>query len=301
MQKTGNYKSQFDELLVRRSIVDAAINEGAALPEDIIDNMYSNDAIVLLAQSPKNYANAILSRFRRETNSVRWIALSNLLGEIKEGRFPLVLMEDMKVIPVTALVHDPGNKGPGGIGGGYGHGINDFKIPAGFPPIGVYDILADYNNSVIPGPGIVHTFSGPHTIYITRRMINPGDMVEMRAPNASDSGFWPEDRPVQYRDDWNCFRWDFLSSYLNLPKENIYFHVDVSWINQKLYIESVRSYCSRILQKFDHILALLQDQNLISPSETDIFNISISLQISDIRSNKKVALPAIRIDRVIVQ
>jgi hypothetical protein len=189
-------------------------------------------------------------------------------------------------------VHDPEFRA-GGIGGGYGYGPNPCKIPAGFPPIAIYDI------SFVPGSGIVHTFSGPQTVYVTRRMINPGDMVEMRALNASDRGFWSDDRKFQsLGKDWNRLRWDFLSSFLNLPKEDIDFHVDISWINQKLYIENVRSYCSRILQKLDYILELLQEQNLILPSEADKFKISISLRIEDIRSNKTVALPAIRMDRV---
>jgi hypothetical protein len=122
LQKSDSYKSQLDEVLVRRSIVDAAINMGAALPENIINNLNSNDAIMLLAQAPKDYANAILFRFKSETNSVRWIALGNLLLEIKERRFPLVLMEDMKVVPVTVFVYDPGWRGEG-RGGGPGTGV----------------------------------------------------------------------------------------------------------------------------------------------------------------------------------
>jgi hypothetical protein len=113
LRKSESYEFQLDEVLVRRSIVDAAINMGAALPEEIINNMYINDAIVLFAQSPKNYANAILSRFTNEKNSARWLALGNLLLEIKARRFPFVLIKEMKVVPVTVCVHDPDYVGPG--------------------------------------------------------------------------------------------------------------------------------------------------------------------------------------------
>jgi hypothetical protein len=291
LRKSESYEFQLDEVLVRRCIVDAAINMGAALPEEIINNRYTNDAIVLFAQSPKNYANAILSRFTKETNTARWLALGNLLLEIKERRFPLVLIKEMKVVPVTVYVHDPDYVGPG-EGGRGGPGFNSVRIPEGFPPLGIYN----FTNAAVPGA--VHAFAGPRTVYVTRRMINPGYILS----SSSDSAFWPDDSSFFWGPrSWNPPRLEFLSSFLNLPKEDIYFHIDVSWSNKKQYVEAVRSYCSRILQKLDHILALLQDQNLISGSEANRIRVSITLSVSDDRSHKSVVLPAIHMDRVLLQ
>jgi hypothetical protein len=181
LQKTD--RSQFEEVLVRRSIVDAAINMGAELPEEIINNIYINDAVVLLAQSPQNYANAILSRFTNETNSARWLALGNLLLEIKERRLPLALIKDMKVIPVTVRVHDPEDKGTG-EGSTGGPGYIGVKIPEGFPSLGIYQ----FTNTLFSGAvQAVHIFMGPRTVYVTRRIINPGYILS----SSSDSAFWP--------------------------------------------------------------------------------------------------------------
>ncbi len=308
LQKTDRF--QFEEVLVRRSIVDAAINMGAALPEEIINKMYINDAIVLWAQSPQNYANAMLSRFANETNSARWLALGNLLLEIKERRLPLALIKDMKVIPVTVRVHDPEDVGPG-QGGSGGPGFISVKIPVGFPPLGIYYFM----NAPFPIPSaasargpddrrhspneVVHTFIGPRMVYVRRQMINPGDILS----GSSDSAFWPYgDREFFWLADfWNPLRLEFLSSFLNLPKDDIGFYIDVSWSNQKQYIETVRSHCNRILQKFDHIMALLQDQNLISDSEADKYRVRITLNVYDNRSRKTVLLPVIHMDRVLIQ
>jgi hypothetical protein len=303
-------KSESNECLVR-SILDAEIKMGAILPENTLKEIwgsYPNEATILLARAPRKYVKTILSYFTEQGICFRWLALGNLLLESKEPGFFLALMKDMMVIRVMAFVRDK-EEGRGGSGGS---GAYTLTVPASFPPVAVYEIstsssyathiIKNSQNAIQPIPdfssfkgplNVIHTFKGPHNAYATRWIIHPGESGMISHNSYFFVGAW----------DPNPYRLDYLSSFLKLPKDDITFSkvFDVSWRNPKQFTEDMGLHCSRILKKYDHMVALLRDKNLITPSEADMLKSSISLEIYDRRRDITVALPDISQNRVIVK
>ena len=275
-----------DESLLR-SVIDAEIRVWADLPTEILTSIYRrypDETTILLAQHPQNHVDLILSLFRDQRVSARWLALGNLLLETKAPGFPLVLMQELEKIHIIVSVHDPDDAG-GGTGGGWGEGAGEFRLPIGYPPVTVYSLVDHLTPELIA--------KGPRAIYAKKTVINPGESAEIH----NGGGF--------IRDYWesNAYRLEFLSSWFDLPKDDIrfnkYFRID--WKGPVRFAEDVTLLCSRILDKYDRILALLMDSNLISRSEAETLESRIFLKFTDFRRDKGIGLPEINLNRVVVE
>ncbi len=280
--------SGHDESLVR-SILDADIQMRAALPAKILASIcdrYPNETTILLAQSPQDYTDLTLSLFQKQGVSARWLALGNLLLQTKAPGFPLVLMQGMKQIPIVISVHDPGDGG-GGIGGSWGQGVGNFTVPVDFPPVAVYDL------SDRPDSDATAIAAGPHTIYAVKTVVHPGESIRVLNGGGSIADYW----------EINAYRLEYLLSFLALPGDDIRFnkYFSLDWRGPGEFAEEVRSLCSRTLQKYDQILTLLQDRNLVAPTEIKTLEGEISLRITDFRQDKTVAVPNIHMERVTVE
>jgi hypothetical protein len=277
-----------DQCLVR-SVLDAAIKMRADLPSKTlaaIYRRYPDETTILLAQSPQRHTDLIISLFQGQGVSTRWLALGDLLLGAKAPGFPLVLMQDLKQMHITVSVHDPNDAG-GGIGGGWGEGIEDFKVPIGYPPVTVYS-LSDRSS---PDAGIIA--KGPRTIYAIKAVINPGASARIQNGGGFISDYWES----------NAYRLEYLSSMLDLPKDDIQFnkHFTMVWNGPAQFAQDLTLLCDRILEKYDRILALLLDADLISRSEAETLESSIFLKFSDFRRDKNIELPEIDLNRVLIE
>lgn len=279
--------SSVDECLIR-SILDAEIRQGADLPTKILTKFYGrypNEVTILFARSPEKNADAILPLFERERSvTARWLALGDLLLEGKAHDFPLVLMRQMQRIHLSITLTDLQE---GGIGGSWGEGIDDLKVPIGFPPVCVYDL----SNKPIRGSIVIAT--GTHTIYASRTIVYAGQGITIRNGGGLVSDYW----------DSNAYRFEYLGSILGLAQNDTAFseHLVLRWNGAKQFIADVRSHCTGILQKYELIAALLQKKGLIARSDATDLQPEIALRISDLRKDKAVPLPEIQLPRVSVE
>ena len=280
--------SMSDECLVR-SALDAAIKIRANLPTKILAPLYDrypNEITILLAQSPQNHVDLILSLFRNQRVSARWLALGNLLLESKAPGFPLVLMQEMKQMQIVVSVHDPNHKG-GGTGGSWGQGAGSFKVPMGYPPVTIYD----FSDRTIPDAMVIA--KGPHTIYATQTIIHPGNSAWILNGGGSIADYWES----------NAYRLEYISSLLNLPRDDINFnkYYPIEWNRSRQFIDDVTHLCSSILNKYDKIAILLRDAKLISQFEADTLANTIYLIFVDFRRDKTTELPDINLSRVVIE
>ncbi|MBZ5500454.1 MAG: hypothetical protein LAP85_29010 [Acidobacteriia bacterium] len=281
--------STLDECLLR-SMLGAEIRLGGDAPINVLTKLYEsypNEVTLLFARSSQKNADAILPLFEKEkTVTARWLALGDLLLEGKARHFPLVLMRQMQRIDLSIAVTD--FAGEGGIGGSLGEGIDEFKVPIGFPPIAIHDL------SIQPKRDATVIATGPRTIYANETIVHPGESITVRNGGGFVFDYW----------DSNAYRYEYLAAVLEeLPKYETAFrrHLNLTWNGQKQFIADVNSHCSERLQKYDLILSLLQKKDLIAPSDARTLQPKIILNISDFRRNKAVPLPEIHLPQVTVE
>ncbi len=272
-----------DECLVRSAIY-AEIKMKDDLSTEILASIYHrypDETTILLSQSPKEHIDLILSLFKNQSGSARWLALGNLLLQTKAPGFASVLMQELKQMHIVVFVHDPYDAG-GGIGGGWGEGIEDFRVPMGYPPISVYGLTDHLTPDLIA--------KGPKPIYATETVINPGESAQLGNGGGRLADYWES----------NAYRLEFLSSWLDLPKDEIQFnkYFSMVWNGPVQFTEEITLLCDRILEKYDRILSLLLDAGLISRSEVETLESSIALEFMDFRRDKTIELPVINWNRV---
>jgi hypothetical protein len=276
-----------DECLVR-SAIEAEIRMRADLPTSLLAEIYGkypDETTILLAQSPENHIDLILSLFQNQGVSARWLALGNLLLEAKAPGFPLALIQDLKRIHIVVSVRDPTDRG-GGFGGGWGQGAGDFNVPIGYPPVTVH------NFSDRSSPDATVIAKGTHSIYATQTIIYPGESARIGNGGGFIADYWES----------NAYRLEYLSSLLHLPQDDIRFnkYFTLDWNGPIQFMEDVTALCSRILEKYDRILARLQDDDLISRADAETLENSILVKFNDVRRDKNLELPNINLNRVAI-
>jgi hypothetical protein len=274
---------------VVRSMLDAEIKMRTPLPQEILTKIYSSypdEGTILFAQSPSRYPRSILRLFQGERVNARWLALGDMLLEMQAPGFPLVLMQQIKRIDLYVSVIDP-KQGEGGVGGSWGEGIDELKVPIDFPPITVYSL------SERPKRDAFIIATGPRTIFAIRTVVRPGGNTTIRNGGGYLNGYW----------DPNVYRLEYLSSMLAVPIDDIKFgrQTRIEWSGPEQFSRDVYSHCNQILQKYDRITSLLQDKGLLTPSDVSSLEPSIRLRISDFRKDKTRPLPEIQLDKVIVE
>ncbi len=165
--------------------------------------------------------------------------------------------------------------------------MEDFKVPLGYPPVTLYSF------SVHPTPDASIVAKGPQTIYAVRSVVNPGESARIGNDGGFISDYWES----------NSYRLEYLSSLLDLPEDDIQFnkYFSMVWYGPAQYAQDITLLCSRMLNKYDRILALLQDAGLISRSEAETLESSILVNLTDFRKDKKIKLPEINLNRVIIK
>src|SRR5262249_37818130 len=149
------------------------------------------EVLILLAKSPRDNAQALLSLAQDRITRVRWLAVCNLLTEIKEPKFAALLLKDLK-IDASVVVSEDGNVGVGegsswvACGGGAA-----FSVPDDYPPAALYT-LTQYATR-----GAVVAAPGKHAIYYERRVVQPG-LRNQVSVGGGDSGGDKDERRAEY-------------------------------------------------------------------------------------------------------
>jgi hypothetical protein len=274
-------KSQQHDCLIR-SILEAAIQMGAVLPESTLRKFfryYHNEVAIIIAAAPEKYTEMMLSIFREKLSGDWWFAVGNMLLNTRTPEFPLILMQDMKQIPLIANV--------GGASGGSWSGACRFiTVPSNYPPVIAYS-LWDF-----PHPDVTITFEGPTTVYAIPHVYNPGYQYEYCTDDSLAHGLDP-----------NLHRQRYLSSFLELPEDDITFskRFTVYWEGPEQYKEVLTTRCNKMLTKYDQMVGLLLRRGVLTESQAESLKCTISLKIYDTRLDKSVPLPEFSLDRVVIE
>jgi hypothetical protein len=270
-------KIQNDECLVH-SLLEAEIQLEAVLPESTLATIckrYPGEATILFSRAPEKYTNTILSLFTGHEVGSRWLALGNMLLAIRTPKFPLLLMQQMEKVSVYVTIEDllPGGQGQGGS---YGRGgMGPTTVPSNYPPVVFYSFSDKPNSSAIV------TFKGPTAIYAIPAVVQPGDKYTSSYRENNFYTPWDAENP-------NPFRVQYLSSFLELPNDDISFskYLYMEWEGPEQYKEALRLYLNGITGKFNRMAGLLLNKGFITPLQANDLKIGIFLRLQDFRSDK---------------
>ncbi|MFQ5741674.1 MAG: hypothetical protein ACE5JX_21965 [Acidobacteriota bacterium] len=280
----GDLQESFD-----RGLLDALVELDAPLSPDNLSRIYRrhpDTGIVLLSRFPRDHVEMLLSFFGEEIAKVRWLALGNLLVEVKASRLVPVLMQSMQRMTVLVSLAEKGV--PGGRPGSIIVGVSSFRVPPGFPPTAFYRLTDRVSK------GAVVVAPGPHPIYLERKAFAPGK--DFRVPS---DGLVRSSRCGDCRDP---YRFEYLAAMLKEPVGKIEFdtHPDraLRWKGRKAYLTDVGRICKKVLKRYDRLLLKLTRKGLLTTSEAEELDPNVELTVHDLRKDKKIPLPEIQLSRV---
>src|SRR5262249_34662501 len=164
-QRDPEWETEF----VYRAALDSIIRLRVSAPSDSLLPLYKrfpDETLIILARSPSENGEALLSIAEQPGREVCWVAACNLLAESKAPGFAAFLLKSVK-IKVEIAVFERGNVGYG-YGGGIGGssvGCGVFQVPDGFPPTARYQLIQEpERDAVVVAPGA-------HPVFYERQVI----------------------------------------------------------------------------------------------------------------------------------
>src|SRR5215813_8352490 len=168
---------------VYRAVLDSLIKLRVSVPSDRLAPLYErfpDETLIILARSPSENSETLLSIAEQPGREVSWVAACNLLAESKAPGFAAFLLKSVK-IKVEIAVFERGNVGYG-YGGGIGGssvGCGVFQVPDGFPPTARYQLIQEpERDAVVVAPGA-------HPVFYARQVIEP-DVTNQRWMSLAD-------------------------------------------------------------------------------------------------------------------
>lgn len=147
----------WEESLVRQAALDSLIRLQVKVPAASLRPLKDSspdEVIILLGLAPEENQKMLLEMFAGELYGARWLAVGNLLAEVRAAGFAALLLREMKIeVDVTVLDYE-GDFGGGGFGssGGCGDGVS--PLPEGFPEVGFYALTSEVERgAVVAAPG----------------------------------------------------------------------------------------------------------------------------------------------------
>src|SRR5262245_35028627 len=239
---------------------------------------YSDQVLILLARSPVENKDALLSIARQPRNVHFWVASCNLLTELKAPGFTAFLLKDLK-ISIDIIVVSQGRYGYG-FGSGQGSVVGcggSVNITDGFPPVAFYRLKDEpIRDAVVIAPGI-------HPIFYERRLYYPGNPVGI-----SES---------VTRIDKDRYTIEYLAALLDkrideLALKAAYSHT-VAWAGTEGYRQDVMRIKESVIGDFSQVKKHLSDVELLTTLEAEEVKPNLVIRITDMRRNKKYQLPEI--------
>lgn len=266
---------------VYRAVLDSLIRLRVSVPPDSLAPLYKRfpyETLIILARSPSDNSEALLSIAEQSGCEVCWVAACNLLAETKAPGFAAFLLKSLKV-KVEITVSESGKTSVGRFGSSSSVGCGVFQVPDGFPPTALYRLTdRPSRDAVVIAPG-------PHSVFYERQVVEPG-VTNQRWGSSYDYGV-ERDR---YRLEYLAALLGQTASQLEL-QEN--YSKSIAWTGIQRYKVDVISFRELVTGEFDHLKRQCVEGNLLSESEAEELKPNLIITVTDIRKNKTPPLPEI--------
>jgi len=272
---------EWETELVYRAALDSLIRLRVGAPSGSLMPLYErfpDETLIILARSPSENGEALLSIAEQPGRTVCWVAACNLLAESKAPGFAAYLLKSVK-IKVEIAVSDGGSKGYGsGLGSGAaGCGVS--QVTDGFPPTARYQLILDpKRDAVVVAPGA-------HPVFYERLVIEPG-VTNQRWMSVADHS-------VQ-RDRY-CL--EYLAALLGQSADELGLretYTDlIAWSGIERYKVDVISFRELVIGNFERVKKRCVEGNLLSESEAEALRPNLIITVRDMRENKTPQLPEI--------
>ena len=261
---------------VYRAVLDSLITLRISVPSDRLAPLYERfpaQTLIILARSPSENSEALLSIAEQPGSEVSWVAACNLLAESKAPGFASFLLRSLK-IEVEIAVSEKGNRivGSGGLWGSSGCAL-PFHITNDFPPTFHYELTQEpKRDAVVVAPG-------EHPIFYRR------------SPLGSGGSF--DDRGVER----NRYCLEYLAALLGLSVSRMElrerYSKSVAWSGIQDYKVEVISFRELVKGNFERLKRQCVDKELLSDSEAEALRPNLIITVNDLRKNKTPQLPEI--------
>ena len=273
--------------LMLRAALDGLIQlEGRPDPETLLPHFeaFPDEVLIVLSSDPQRYRTQLLVLIDRSLPEVRWMAISNLLAEIRAPGFAAGLLSDLRVTASVqvrdgALVGFGGGAGSG-CGGAYG-AIEGAKIPIDYPPPSAYGLLR------INGleRGAVAVAPGPYPVFSRRLVSLPGTSLILPVTS-------PETSPRRDRQ-----RLRYLAAMLHLLIDVLplqaFEQIRVDWLGPEPLLREVASFRERAHASHAQLLEQLMVAELLTLDEAAGIPLDLEIEVVDIRGDRSEPLPRI--------
>ena len=263
---------------VHRAALDSLIRLRVSAPSESLLPLYERfpyETLIILARSPSENGEALLSIAEQPVRTVCWVAACNLLAESKAPGFAALLLKSLK-IKIEIAVSESGNRMYGsGVSSGSsacgGSGITD-----DFPPTARYKLIPDpKRDAVVVAPG-------PHPVFYERQVFGTG----MSWTSVDDQSV-PRDR---YCLEYLATLVDQSVSELELREM---YSKSIAWSGIQRYKIEVISLRELVAGNFERLKKQCVERNLLSESEAEALRLNLNITVNDLRKNKTPPLPDI--------
>ena len=258
---------------VRQAALDALIRLDAEVPAETLLALHGlapDEVIILLARAPHQNHQTLLSLFVDGSPAANWLAVGNLLAEMRAPGFAARLLAGLKINASVYVYDYEGQRGYGaGANGGCGCGVE--PTPEGFPPVSFYDLTT----TVIRGAVVVAP--GRHTVYYRR--------VPWRG--CSNGPGWTQ------RDD---HRVEYVAELLGTTEEELKLEAspfrEIVCNEERQCRRSLAAVRDEVVGGYADALTRLLAAELLDPAEAAGLKPDITLQLNDLRDRRPFPLPS---------
>ncbi len=151
------------------AVFDALIVSGTQVPEMYLmpfASKWRDEVLILLAHQGADEETLFEIR-KADLTEPQWLLVNNLLLQKKPPRFFSQLLDEVEITH-TILIVDGDSSGVGGGSGGGSWACGVRQMPRGFPPVGLYQLIAYAER------GAIVIAKGPRDVYY-RRTVAPTD------------------------------------------------------------------------------------------------------------------------------
>ncbi len=241
-----------------QAIFDALIQWGDPVAAESIlpfAARWRNEVLLLLARGGAT-EDALLDLREQRQSLAQWVAVNDLLYQARSPRFFARTLAEIAAGPVFEVLDT--DEPFGYCGGGFGIGSRERKLPAGFPPIALYQLEV--------------AIDGPAKVSVHRVLMAQGHPVEWEE-------FAPDKIPTAYRE-----------RYLPAARDGL-FHPMV-----RIYWESAEQVAREMNRHLDEQAMAIRefvDAAALPPGSTDGVRMKLLPEIRDVRQHNHTAMPKI--------